>query len=62
MYYPSLRRFILKRNWRKLNRVMVRMEDIAPGEVAELDFGRLGYIQEQKSGRRHFAHIQECSR
>ena len=50
--YPSLRRFILKRNWRKLGKATVRMEDIPPGEVAELDFGRLGYIEDQETGRR----------
>ena len=50
--YPSLRRFILKRNWRKLSRVTVRMEDIEPGEVAELYLCRLGYIQDQETGRR----------
>ena len=50
--YPSLRRFILKRNWRKLGKATVRMEDIPPGEVAELDFGRLGYIADQETGHR----------
>ena len=28
------------------------MEDTPPGEVAEVDFGRLGYIQDQETGRR----------
>ena len=40
--YPSLRRFILERNWRKLGTTTVRMEDALPGEVAEAAFGRLG--------------------
>ena len=50
--YPSLRRFILKRNWRRLSKTTVRMEDTAPGEVAEADFGRLGMITDPATGRR----------
>ena len=50
--YPSLRRFILKRNWRKLGTTTVRMEDTPPGEVAEADFGRLGLIADPVTGRR----------
>ena len=50
--YPSLRRFILKRNWRKRSKTTVRMEDTPPGEVAEADFGRLGMITDPATGRR----------
>ena len=50
--YPSLRRFILKRNWRRLSKTTVRMEDTPPGEVAEADFGRLGMITDPATGRR----------
>ena len=50
--YPSLRRFILKRNWRRLSQTTVRREDTAPGEVAEADFGRLGMITDPATGRR----------
>ena len=50
--YPSLRRFILKRNWRRLSQTTVRMEDTPPGEVAEADFGRLGMITDPATGRR----------
>ena len=50
--YPSLRRFILKRNWQRRSRTTVRMEDTAPGEVAEVDFGRLGLITDPETGRR----------
>ena len=50
--YPSLRRFILKRNWRKLGTATVRMDDTPPGEVAEADFGRLGLIHDPETGRR----------
>ena len=50
--YPSLRRFVLKRNWRRRSQTTVRMEDTAPGEVAEMDFGRLGMIVDPATGRR----------
>lgn len=50
--YPSLRRFILKRNWRKLGSATVRMEDTEPGEVAEADFGHPGLIPDPETGRR----------
>ncbi len=50
--YQSLRRFIQKRNWSKRSRITVRMEDTAPGEVAEVDFGRLGLIHDPDTGHR----------
>ena len=50
--YTSLRRFIQRRNWQSRSRTTVRMEQSAPGEVAELDFGRLGYIEDAATGRR----------
>ena len=50
--YSSLRRFIQRRGWRQRQPVTVRMEDGPPGEVAELDFGRLGYLRDPESGRR----------
>ena len=50
--YSSLRRFIQRRGWRQRQPVTVRMEDGPPGEVAEMDFGRLGYLRDPESGRR----------
>ena len=50
--YQSLRRFVQKRNWRRPSKVAVRMEDTPPGEVAEVDFGRLGLIHDLETGRR----------
>ena len=50
--YNSLRRFILRRNWLRRNPRTVRMGKSPPGEVAEMDFGRLGYIRDPESGRR----------
>ena len=50
--YTSLRRFLQRRNWRGRSDRTVRMEQSGPGEVAELDFGRLGVIQDRETGRR----------
>ena len=50
--YTSLRCFLQRRHWRRRSLRTVRMEQSAPGEVAEVDFGRLGYIMDQESGRR----------
>ena len=46
--YPSLRRFLVKGNWRRVGRSTVRMEDTPPGQVAEADFGRLGMTPARK--------------
>ena len=50
--YSTLRRFIARRGWGRRQPATVRMEDGPPGEVAELDFGRLGLIADPESGRR----------
>ena len=50
--YTSLRRFLQRKHWRRRSLRTVRMEQSAPGEVAELDFGRLGYVVDQETGRR----------
>ena len=50
--YPSLHRFVARRNWRGHPPSTVRMEGSAPGEVAEVDFGRLGLIHDPDTGRR----------
>ena len=50
--YASLQRFVTRRQWRKRTRATARMEDTPPGEVAEMDFGRLGLIQDPETGRR----------
>ena len=44
--YPSLRRFIVKRNWREGSKTTVRMADAPPGEVAEAGYGRPEMITE----------------
>ena len=50
--YPSLQRFMARRGWQRRDSKTVRMEPSAPGEVAELDFGRLGYIEDAEGVRR----------
>ena len=50
--YTSLHRFVARRHWQRRRADTVRMGESVPGEVAELDFGRLGYIQDQETGRR----------
>ena len=50
--YPSLRRFIINRNWRRRSKTTVRMADTPPGEVVEADFGRLGMITDPATGQR----------
>ena len=50
--YSSLHRFVVRRNWRGRSRRTVRMGESIPGEVAELDFGRLGFIHDLETGRR----------
>ena len=50
--YTSLRRFIQRRGWQRRSPATVRMGESAPGEVAEMDFGRLGLIEDPATGRR----------
>ncbi len=51
--YNSLRRFVARRGWsRKNSHTTVRMADTKPGEVAEMDFGRLGLMLDPETGRR----------
>ena len=50
--YASLQRFVARRNWRRRTKATVRMEDTVPGEVVEVDFGRLGLIHDPETGRR----------
>ena len=50
--YTSLRRFIQRRGWRRRSPATVRMGESPPGEVAEMDFGRLGLMDDPETGRR----------
>ena len=42
--YTSLRRFVARQGLSRNKRSTVRVSDTAPGEAAEMDFGRLGLI------------------
>ena len=53
--YSSLHRWIRRRNWQRRQGGTVRMAEAAPRGVAELDFGRLGLIQDPETGRRRTA-------
>ena len=53
--YSSLYRFVTRNGWRRSNRTTVRMEDTEPGQVAEMDFGRLGLMWDNQSGRKRLA-------
>ena len=50
--YSTLERFVRRAGLRKPSRTTVRMAESAPGEVAELDFGRLGPLVDPATGRR----------
>jgi len=50
--YMSLYRYVGHQGWLPGGRGTVRMADTKPGEVAEMDFGRLGLMVDPESGRR----------
>lgn len=53
--YTSLRRFVFRRGWSARSRTTVRMADTRPGQVAEMDFGRMGLVWDPESDRRRVA-------
>lgn len=54
--YSSLHRFAVKHcGFGKSNRVTVRMAECEPGELAEVDFGRLGLVPDPETGRKRVA-------
>jgi len=54
--YSSLHRFAVKHcDFAASRRITVRMADSPPGELAEIDFGRLGLVPDALSGRRRIA-------
>jgi hypothetical protein len=55
--YSSLHRFAVKHcGFHDVRRVTVRVAEVAPGELAEVDFGRLGLVPDPARGRRRVAH------
>ena len=56
--YSSLHRFAVEHcGFADRRRITVRMADTAPGEAAEIDFGRLGLIPHPPSGHRKTAWV-----
>jgi len=54
--YSSLHRFAVKHcDFGREGRVTVRMAPCAPGELAEVDFGRLGLVPDPETGRSRVA-------
>ena len=54
--YSSLHRFAVSYcSFRERQRVTVRVAEVAPGELAEVDFGRLGLVYDPAKGRRRVA-------
>jgi len=54
--YSSLHRFAIKHcGFGKSQRTTVRMAECEPGELAEVDFGRLGLVPDPETGRRRVA-------
>src|SRR6266511_376562 len=49
--YTSLRRYVRRQGWTK-PAATVRLPDPPPGQVAECDFGRLGYLVDPETGRK----------
>jgi transposase len=55
--YSSLHRFATKHcGFADARRITVRVADVAPGELAEVDFGRLGLVPDPESGHRRVLH------
>ena len=55
--YSSLHRFAVKYcDFRDRRRLTVRVAESAPGEVAEVDFGRLGLLPDPETGRNRVVH------
>lgn len=54
--YTCLRRHVMKQGWfGKSSQTTVRMADTEPGQMAEVDFGRLGLTWDPQSGRKRQA-------
>lgn len=55
--YSSLHRFAVKHcGFMDRRRLTVRVADCEPGEVAQVDFGRLGLVWDPEAGRRRVLH------
>jgi transposase len=55
--YSSLHRFAVKHcDFGVAHHVTVRRAEVAPGELAEVDFGRMGLVYDAASGKQRFHH------
>ena len=55
--YSSLHRFAIKHcGFQERRRITVRVADVEPGELAEVDFGRLGLVPDPETGRQRVLH------
>jgi transposase len=55
--YSSLHRFAVAHcGFHNARRVTVRRAEVAPGELAEVDFGRLGFVHDPATGKRRTLH------
>jgi transposase len=55
--YSSLHRFAVEHcGFQERQRITVRVAEVEPGEVAEVDFGRLGLVTDPDTGRRRVLH------
>jgi hypothetical protein len=54
--YSTLHRYVVEQcGFQDARRVTVRRAECAPGELAEVDFGRLGLVFDAETGRRRVA-------
>jgi transposase len=56
VHYGALYRFAVKHLEFGRKPVTVRVAEVAPGELAEVDFGRLGYLRDAETGRKRLVH------
>lgn len=55
--YSTLHRYVTEHcGFQDARRITVRRAECAPGELAEVDFGRLGLVFDPETGRRRVAH------
>jgi len=54
--YSALHRYAVKHFGFGEKRLTVRVADVLPGEVAEVDFGKLGLVWDEESGKRRVVH------
>lgn len=52
----QIRTWLFPEEGRGLRLAKVRMAEVAPGEVAEVDFGRLGLVPDAETGKRRVVH------